>query len=106
MEQAPHVGPTVLQELPVQANCPKFSLVLATVGRTSELERFLMHLNRQSYRKLELILVDQNPDDRLIPLVTTYRECFPVIHCRSAIGLSRARNVGLAHAAGDILAFP
>lgn len=84
----------------------KFSLILATVGRTSELERFLTHLDAQSYRKFELILVDQNPDDRLVPLILPYAERFPVIRCRSAIGLSRARNLGLTRASGDIVAFP
>jgi glycosyltransferase involved in cell wall biosynthesis len=94
------------QELPLQIPDLRFSLVLATVGRTLELGRFLMHLDRQSYRKFELIVVDQNSDNRLTPLITVYREHFPVIHCKSATGLSRARNIGLARAVGDILAFP
>ena len=84
----------------------RFSLILATVGRTAELDRFLKHLAAQSYRNFELIVVDQNPDDRLLPLLAPYQERFPVVHLRSAIGLSRARNAGLPHASGDILAFP
>src|SRR5271166_3679951 len=84
----------------------KVSLILATVGRTSELQRFLEHLRKQSHKNLELIVVDQNDDDRLLPLIEPYRCCFPVIHCKSAIGLSRARNVGLQRASGDVIAFP
>ncbi len=84
----------------------KFSLVLATVGRTSELDRFLEHLRKQSYKLFELIVVDQNTDDRLLPLLEPYRSCFPVIHCKSAIGLSRARNVGLQLTSGNVIAFP
>ena len=83
-----------------------FSLVLATIGRTSELQRFLEHLQRQSHKKFELIIVDQNADDRLLPLIKPYRRCFPIIHCKSAIGLSRARNVGLQLTSGNVIAFP
>lgn len=85
---------------------PKFSLIMATVGRTEEVKRFLEHLDRQTYRDFELIVVDQNPDDRLVPILETYKSRFPILHLRSERGLSRARNVGLKHISGDIVAFP
>lgn len=85
----------------------KFSLVLATVERTKEVERFLKSLETQTYRNFELIVVDQNPDDRLVPILRPYQEKFPIIHLqRVPRGLSRARNVGLKHISGDIIAFP
>ena len=85
---------------------PKFSLIMATVGRTEEVKRFLEHLDRQTYRDFELIVVDQNPDDRLVPILEAYEKRFPILHLRSERGLSRARNVGLRHISGDIVAFP
>ncbi|GAW94024.1 glycosyltransferase family 2 protein [Calderihabitans maritimus] len=84
----------------------RFSLVLATVDRTEEVKRFLEHLDRQTYRDFELIVVDQNPDDRLEALLHPYRERFRILHLRSAKGLSRARNVGLKCVGGDIIGFP
>jgi len=84
----------------------KFSLVLATVGRYEEVARFLASLNAQSYRDFELIVVDQNDDDGLVPLLRMYSEKFALQHVRSARGLSRARNVGLKLASGDVIAFP
>jgi glycosyltransferase involved in cell wall biosynthesis len=84
----------------------KFSLILATLGRTNELERFLSSLDRQTCRNFELIVVDQNPDDRLAPILAPYQAPFPIIHLRSTRGNSRARNVGLAHIRGQIVAFP
>jgi len=84
----------------------RFSLIMATVGRTEEVKRFLEHLDRQTYRDFELIVVDQNPDDRLVPILETYKSRFPILHLRSERGLSRARNVGLKHISGDIVAFP
>jgi glycosyltransferase involved in cell wall biosynthesis len=84
----------------------KFSLILATVGRTEELERFLQHLDRQTHRNFELIVVDQNSNEILEPLIRQYQERFPLLHLRSKQGLSRARNVGLQHFSGDVVAFP
>ncbi|NJN86711.1 MAG: glycosyltransferase family 2 protein [Leptolyngbyaceae cyanobacterium SL_7_1] len=84
----------------------KFSLVLATLGRVGEVEQFLASLALQTYQAFELIVVDQNPDDRLLPLIESYRAQFPILHLRSEKGLSRARNVGLKHLSGDIVAFP
>jgi glycosyltransferase involved in cell wall biosynthesis len=84
----------------------KFSLILATVGRIEELARFVQHLDQQTYRNFELIIVDQNPDGVLDPLLRQYQERFPLLHLRSEKGLSRARNVGLQHLSGDVVAFP
>lgn len=84
----------------------KMSLILATVDRLAEVERFLDKLSAQTYRNFELIVVDQNADDRLVPLIAQYKDQFPIRRLRSARGLSKARNVGLRHARGDIVAFP
>jgi glycosyltransferase involved in cell wall biosynthesis len=85
----------------------KFSLVLATVGRSDEVARLLASLDAQDYRNFELIVVDQNSDDRLVPMLTSYRQKFSLVHVRSAVrGVSRARNRGLELADGDVIAFP
>jgi glycosyltransferase involved in cell wall biosynthesis len=88
------------------AELPKFSLVLVTLGRTSELERFLVHLQAQEYSHLELIVVDQNIDQRLIPLLDKFDAHFPIVRLRSPRGLSRGRNIGLQHATGQFVGFP
>jgi glycosyltransferase involved in cell wall biosynthesis len=84
----------------------KFSLILATVGRYEEVARFLVSLEAQDYRNFELIVIDQNDDERLTSLLARYREKFVLQHVRSERGLSRARNVGLQLASGDVIAFP
>jgi len=45
------------------------SLVMATLGRTVEIDRCVDSLAAQTRRDFELIVVDQNPDDRLVPVV-------------------------------------
>ena len=84
----------------------RFSLVLATVGRVSELEHLLQSLDAQTYRNFELIVVDQNPDNRLVPILERYKRKVAIVHLHSTPGLSRARNVGLQHVTGDVVAFP
>ena len=83
---------------------PSFDLVVATVGRVRELEHFLTALEFQTHQRFRLILVDQNPDDRLDAVVEATG--LDVLHLRSAPGLSRARNVGLAHVTAEVVAFP
>jgi glycosyltransferase involved in cell wall biosynthesis len=81
------------------------SLVVATWNRVAELERLLASLDAQTYKDFELILVDQNPDDRLIHLLRRH-PVLNVRHLRSQLGVSRARNVGLRAAQGDIISTP
>ncbi len=96
---------------------PRLSLIVATINRTKELSVLLQSLAEQELRDFELIVVDQNPDDRLSPLLEDWSSkvaeqddrrsgSIQVKHLRSRPGLSRARNLGLMHSSGDILAFP
>ena len=81
------------------------SLIVATINRVGELQRLLESLHWQTYRDFEVIVVDQNPDDRLNSLLEQ-NWGFNVARLRSGRGLSRARNVGLPHAKGEIIGFP
>lgn len=84
----------------------KFSLVLATIGRVEELKKFLSSLELQHYSNLELLLIDQNPDDRVVPILASHQGSFSIKRLRSAPGLARARNIALPHLNGDVVAFP
>ncbi len=83
-----------------------FSLVVATTGRTAELERLLDSLARQTLRQFELLVVDQNPDDRLVPILHAHQGDYSIRHLRSELGVSRARNAGLRECSGQIVGFP
>jgi len=85
---------------------PQFSLILATSGRTVELDRFLHSLATSRFDDLECIVVDQNSDERLVDLLARWEGRIAIKHLRSSIGLSRARNAGLLRAKGEIIAFP
>ena len=86
----------------------KVSLILATYGRAEELERAVDSFLAQTDRGFELIVVDQNPDERLLPYVQKAQQGgLDVQHVRmDKPGLSAARNRGIALARHEILAFP
>jgi GT2 family glycosyltransferase len=84
---------------------PSFDLVVATVGRVAELERFLDSLAAQTHGRFRVLLVDQNEDARLDGVVAV-RSSMDVVHLRSDRGLSRARNRALGEVSGDLVAFP
>lgn len=84
------------------------SLVLATYGRANELCRCLESLSAQEDRNFEVLVMDQNPDDRLVDMIERYRkEGLNIRHERlPKPGLSEARNEGVRLASGDIIGFP
>jgi GT2 family glycosyltransferase len=88
----------------VSRQLPSFDLVVATVGRTAELGRFLDSVAAQRCDRVRVIVVDQNEDERLVEIVRG--RSFELVHERSRPGLSRARNAGLAHVEADLVAFP
>ncbi|KAA1179500.1 glycosyltransferase family 2 protein [Rhizobium tropici] len=83
-----------------------FSLIVCTVDRFDQLERLFRSLVGQRHRDFEVVVVDQNADDRLCALIDSFSSSFPIRHIRSPKGLSRARNNGIAAAGGDYVCFP
>lgn len=81
------------------------SLIVATRNRVAEVDRLLTSLDAQTYKCFEVLVVDQNPDERLTSILRQH-EGLRVRHLRCEPGLSRARNVGLRAAQGSIIAIP
>ncbi len=82
-----------------------FSLIVTTLGRTIELDRLLDSLDKQTYQDFEVIIVDQNSDDRLGPIIARHPN-LTIRHVRSERGASLGRNCGLRLARGKIVATP
>ena len=77
-------------------------LVVCTVGRASELERLLVSLDHQTCQDFEVLVVDQNADNRLDQILRLHPN-LRIAHLQSEPGLSRARNVALSHVAAALL---
>ena len=86
---------------------PRFSLVVPTLGRTTEVAELLASIVDQNRTDVELIIVDQNDDDRIVPLVKALPNRIAVLHLRlKEKNVSAARNAGLTACSGGIIAFP
>ncbi len=87
---------------------PLISLILATVGRTSELDRLFTSLAAQTFRDFEIVMVDQNADDRLLPHLGRARaQGLEIRHVRHhPPNLAAARNAGIQAAQGVLVGFP
>lgn len=86
----------------------QLSLILATVGRSEDVRQALHSLATQTDQNFEVLLVDQNPDDRLVPYVNEMVDLrLNIRHIRmKSPSLSGARNLGIAESQGEIVGFP
>jgi glycosyltransferase involved in cell wall biosynthesis len=86
------------------ADISAIDIVVPTFGRTVELTRFLESVVGQTWgRPVRVVLVDQNADDRLSPIIETFRDRVAILHLRSEPGVSRACNVGFAECTAAII---
>lgn len=85
----------------------RFSLIVATLGRDRDVAALLDSLLAQGRSDLEVIIVDQNEDDRLGPVEAAYAPRLALRRLRSSVrNANHARNLGLRHARGEIATFP
>ena len=85
----------------------RFSLILCTINRDQVVREYFESLVRQQDPpSFEVILIDQNQDDRLLPIIADFEKLFPIRRYTATPGLSHARNLGLNYAEGEIIAFP
>lgn len=86
-----------------------FSLIVATINRTKELDELLDSIKNINYdlEQIEVIIVDQNKNSILEEIILKYKSNFEIIHIKSEIkGLSKNRNIGIKIANGEIICFP
>lgn len=85
----------------------KVSLIIPVYNVEKYIERCIRSIINQSYRDVEIILVDDGSDDESSSICDKYASLdlrINVIHKQNG-GLSSARNVGLKHASGDVVGF-
>ncbi len=80
---------------------PRVSLIVPNRGRLEELAQLLRALSYQNHPNFELLIITDQPEAvaRL-----SHADRAQIFTCQSA-NIATARNIGLAHAAGEIIAF-
>jgi CDP-glycerol glycerophosphotransferase (TagB/SpsB family)/glycosyltransferase involved in cell wall biosynthesis len=87
---------------------PRFSIIVPCFKVQGFLRECLDSVLEQSYRDVEVIAVDDRSPDGCGAILDEYAardERVRVLHLPENVGLGRARNAGLPHAAGDYLFF-
>jgi GT2 family glycosyltransferase len=83
------------------------SLVVATFGRDAELQALLESIPSHCFDHLHVVIVDQNTDDRLLPVLAAAPAKLSLDHLRVPFqNASRARNAGARHTCTQWVAFP
>lgn len=83
------------------------SLIMPTLNRFDDIYRFMDSLLEQTYKNFELIVVDQNDNDKVKEIVDKYVDHLDIKYIKSnKKGLSYNRNLGIDVAKGEVLAFP
>ena len=92
----------------MNTSSPRVSLVVSTLNRSAELKRLLQSLVDQKFRNFEVLVVDQNLDDRILPVLDGYQSQLNMSRIRTPArqGISAARNDGWRRARGEFVLFP
>lgn len=86
---------------------PSLSIVIPTVGRTDSIDALLASIAGGSTTPIEVIVVDQNEDGRLVALLAKWTGSLPIVHIQTTKnGAAAARNKGAAVATGEYVHFP
>lgn len=86
---------------------PRISVIVPVYRVEAFLDRCIQSIAAQTYRNLEIILVDDGSPDNCPALCDAWEEKDPrikVIHKKNG-GLSDARNAGMAAASGELMGF-
>jgi glycosyltransferase involved in cell wall biosynthesis len=83
------------------------SLVLATLGRDTELLAFLDSVKQQTYQDFEVIIIDQNQDGKIDGIIEQFKSSFALQHVKvNFTGNARARDYGIRFAKSETITFP
>lgn len=85
----------------------KISVIVPVYNAQSFLDRCVESITAQSYKNIEIILVDDGSTDGSPQMCDKWAECderIKVIHCQNS-GVACARNTGIAAAAGEYISF-
>ncbi len=80
------------------------SIFIPTSNRAKSLQRVLTSLTKQSYKKFEVLIVDYKSTDTIVQVIGNFRNSLHRIEYIKQVerGLTKAANLALSHAKGEI----
>ena len=87
-------------------NAPLVSIIVPVYNRKDLLPRTLASVINQTYKNLEIIVVDDGSSDDIKSVVDSFNDArIKYVRHTENKGLPSARNTGLKTASGDFIAF-
>lgn len=85
---------------------PLVSVVIPTYNREATIQRALESIMGQTYKNIEIIVVDDGSSDNTVKKIKEYEDERIILLCQSEHGgANRARNYGIRYAKGEFIAF-
>lgn len=82
------------------------SIIIPTYNRASTLERCIKSLLEQTYSDFEIIIVDDNSSDNSEAIIKKISDLrIKYLRHEKNLGANAARNTGIKHAVGELIAF-
>jgi glycosyltransferase involved in cell wall biosynthesis len=82
----------------------KVSAIIPTYNRAAFIERAISSIFNQTYKDIEIIVVDDGSTDNTIEILNKYRDRIKIIRQKN-MGTSEAKNTGINNATGEIVMF-
>jgi len=83
----------------------KVSIITATMNSQETIEKSIKSLINQTYKEIELIIIDGGSDDQTLEIIKKYNKYITKIISESDEGIYHALNKGLSIATGDVIGF-
>lgn len=84
---------------------PKVSVIIPTYNRAHLIQKSIRSVLNQTYKNLELIIVDDSTDDTEIKVKEIKDERLIYIKNQQRMGVSKARNMAIEISTGELIAF-
>lgn len=84
---------------------PKISIIMALYNRANSLGRCLESVKAQTYRNIELIVIDGGSSDGSLDILEQYKQVVDYWQSEPDTGIYNAWNKGLDHVTGDWVHF-
>lgn len=84
----------------------KISVITPVYNDSLFLNRTINSVLNQTYKNLELIIIDDNSSDNSLSIIKSFKdERIKIIHNETNKGAAYSRNIGIKNASGDFIAF-
>lgn len=86
-------------------NNPLISIIIPTYNRKVEISSCIASLSNQSYKHLEIIIIDDGSTDGTVDFIKNNYATIKVIRNEKRCGPSLARNIGIKESKGSLILF-